>query len=96
MFREDYSGWYSQAMSKEDATGGIYRACGLLIIRLLDTNFLNICKAVADKMAVLFICTLFFLRNWFSFLCILLCCNLIYSSVCYMFVSFFILEIKQK
>lgn len=60
MFREDYSGWYSQAMSKEDATGGIYRACGLLIIRLLDTNFLNICKAVVDKMAVLFICTLGF------------------------------------
>lgn len=70
-------------MSKEDATGGIYRACGLLIIRLLDTNFLNICKAVADKMAVLFICT-FFVHNWFSFLCILLCCDLIYSSVCYM------------
>lgn len=26
--REDYPGWYSEAMSKEDATGAIYRACG--------------------------------------------------------------------
>lgn len=72
MFREDYPGWYSEAMSKEDATGSIYRACGLLIIRPLYTNFLNICKAVADEIAVLFICTLGFLHN-FSFLCILLC-----------------------
>lgn len=65
MFRKDYPGWYLEAMSNKDATGGIYRACGLLIIRLLCTDFLNICKAVADKAAVLFICTLFFLHNWF-------------------------------
>lgn len=82
-------------MSKEDATGAIYRACGLLIIKLLRTNFLNIYKAVADKMAVLFICTVF-LHSWFSFLCILICWNLIYSSVSYKVVGFFFLEIKQK
>jgi len=60
VFRECYLGWYSEVMNKEDAIGGIYRACGLLIIRLLCTNIVNICKAVADRMAVLFICRLDF------------------------------------
>lgn len=57
VFGEDYPGWYLEAMSNEDATGVIYRAWGPLIIRVLYIDFLNICKAVADKVAVLFICT---------------------------------------
>lgn len=58
MFREDHPG--SEARYKEDATEGIYRVWGPLIIRLLRANFLNICKAVTDKMAGLFICILGF------------------------------------
>lgn len=60
IFREDYTGWYSEAMYKDDAAEGIYRVWGPLIIRLLCASFLNIWKAVADKMAVLFICILGF------------------------------------
>lgn len=60
-------GWYSEAMCKEDATEHIYRVWGPLIIRLACANFLNICKAVAGKMALLFICILGFFALFLHF-----------------------------
>lgn len=35
VFREDYPGWYSEAVYKKDDTGGIYRVWVSLIIRSL-------------------------------------------------------------
>lgn len=68
---------YSEVTYKEDATEGIYRAWGPLIIRLPRADFLNICKDVADKMAVLLI----LISGFLHFFLVLMCLALLKSDI---------------